>query len=953
MFQTPKAMPLSQCFHSGPLIELLLSLPERNRLKKQNMDYNADIEDKIYAERTKLLFENARVSNVIVLIASTILALILWNQVPTLHLITWYGYMLLIAGFRFGLAIKRQYAPATETDAPIWVRRFIIATTFLGIGWAIIILLGFSSGTWNRMLMILLVVAILSVSIPVLVSFPRVVHFYSIPPVATLIGLLFIQGGNDSLLGIAVAFYALLMYRSSGNLNQTLTESMRLRFQNQQLAGRLSSQKDKAELLNEALQAEVAERKQAQLELDDHRLNLETQIMDRTRELVKAKEAAEAASKAKSLFLATMSHEIRTPINGVLGMTELLLSSGLNDKQKQLAETAHHSGIGLLDVINNILDFSKIEAGRLEIVQAPFNLDELVEDVVQMLSEVARDKHLELFCDLPSETAHQVIGDITRVRQILINLVGNALKFTQQGEVVVRVITLEDTQDDTLLKFEVQDSGIGIKPESMANVFEAFSQEDGSTTRKFGGTGLGLTITRQLVSLMGGESGVVSVPGEGSIFWFTCRFGKQPSTNAIEWQEASRLQDVRVLLVDDNANISSLLKRKLNQWGLRAACAGNAEQALKMLHAAVLEGAPYQLAILDKVMPIMDGISLAHVIKSNEEIAATRLMMFTATHEKENDTSWREAGIEAYLTKPARLKQLHDKLTQLLDHPPPGNPPDVLPMAESPTPANQSQIGGHILVVEDNPVNQAVALGMLEQLGCRVDILEDGKDALQAVSRQAYDLLFMDCYMPEMDGFEATRKIREREPDNRRLPIIALTADVQKGVREQCRAAGMDDYLSKPFEQNDLRDKLEKWLPEQKLAYSLSPPEESQQEASATNVLDQRTLEKIRALQRIGKPNILGRVISIYQENTPKLFETIREAVNSGEAETLRQSAHSLKSSSANLGALRLASICKELESMGRENHLQQATGLLEKMTTELDQVMKALRREQETISQG
>ncbi|MEE8159186.1 MAG: response regulator, partial [Dehalococcoidia bacterium] len=491
-------------------------------------------------------------------------------------------------------------------------------------------------------------------------------------------------------------------------------------------------------------------------------------------------------------------------------MTELLLGTELTSKQRRFTETVQRSGETLLMIINDILDFSKIEAGKLELEHADFELRQVVEEVVDLFTERARHKGLELVYLIHDEVPTALRGDQHRLRQILTNLLGNAFKFTEQGEVAVDVSKVEEGEGRALIRFAVRDTGIGISAEAKARIFQSFSQADGSTTRKYGGTGLGLTISKQLAELMGGEIGVESEVGTGSIFWWTARLEKQAAAAPSRLEPTHNLQGLRVLVVDDNETNREILHYQVSSWGMRSDSAESGSQALQMLYLAAARHKPYDIAILDMYMPEMDGVQLARAIKADPAIAGVRLVMLSSGLYRIAEAR-RGAGIEAYLTKPVRQSELYNCLGKAMGF------SEEVDARGSGSPASSeevpAQVPAYVLLAEDNPVNQEVALGMLELFGCRTDVANNGREAVEAVSRTAYDVVLMDCHMPELNGFEATKTIREQEAllNSPRLPIIALTANALAGDREMCLTLGMDDYLSKPFKQEELRSMLLRW----------------------------------------------------------------------------------------------------------------------------------------------
>ena len=541
------------------------------------------------------------------------------------------------------------------------------------------------------------------------------------------------------------------------------------------------------------------------------------QLLESNTSLTSLNQKIAEATRAKSEFLANMSHEIRTPMNGVIGMTELLLETDLTPEQRQYVERVQRSGEALLDIINDILDLSKIDAGKMTLEDIYFDLRTAVEEVTDQLATRAHAKGLEIASLMYHDVPSALHGDPGRIRQILTNLLGNAVKFTEKGEIFLQAKLVEETSETVVIRFEVVDTGIGISPEGRAKLFQSFSQAETSISRKFGGTGLGLAICKQLAELMGGEIGVESEPGKGSTFWFTARLDK-PSRHSVALPiPREDLRGLRALIVDESGSNHGLLIEPGLSWGMQCDEAKDSAQALEMLREAVALGRPYDLAIQNILIADKDGLNLARAIKADRAIQTVRLILMTSTGLRGHAEGARKVGVAGYLTKPVRESQLYDCLTTVMGTP----QKNAASSAGSDDPLvtthnlkeAKARKRTRVLVAEDNDVNQMVAVRFLEKLGFQADVASNGLQAVEAYKRIKYDLVLMDCQMPEMDGFAATRAIRGSESDlgETRLPIIALTANAMMGDRQKCLESGMDDYISKPLKLSELKDLLERW----------------------------------------------------------------------------------------------------------------------------------------------
>jgi two-component system sensor histidine kinase/response regulator len=872
---------------------------------------------------TGALFDQLPQGLTVTLINAAALAVVQSVVIPPETAVAWFVAIASISILRFALYFGYRRSDRGGANVMAWRRAFFAGVLASSVLWGSTAIVLFPSDNFAHQAFIGFVLAGMSAGAVASFITSHAVFLAFIIPACTPYALRMFEQGDPMQIAMGMMCLAFMaaMYMTSKKTSAVTREALRLRFRNDDLVARLGE-------TNDSLRQEVAERKQHQADLE--------------RLMIEVKDAAQA----KSQFLANMSHEIRTPLNGVIGMSDVLSRSQLTLRQRHQLTLIQKSARTLLGLLNDILDFSRIEAGRIELETAPFDMRELIADSADLIADQAQSKGIELAYVIANDVPTMVVGDQMRLRQVLVNLVSNAVKFTDTGSVVLRVATAcED--NEPLIRFAVTDTGIGIEPEFQKHLFDPFKQADPSVTRRFGGTGLGLSISHHLVHLMGGTLACQSTPGAGSEFHFELPL-KRAASQASSYAKLRLTGTCRVLAADENAVTREILCNYLKSWKLDVVTTTSGDAVIAQLIAAAKANDPFKIAILSTSLGDISGLELAARISSIPIIKSTRIILATPLNWSDDARASQLANRIATISKPIRQSQLFERIAALTLS---ADDSDVrLPLNAAVATAHGATFAAHVLLVEDNPVNQEVAIEYLKAFDCTFDVAGNGKEALDALAARSYDLVLMDCQMPVMDGFEATRIFRERQTaaNAPRTPMIALTAGAFAGDRDQCLKAGMDGYLSKPFSQQALESELGKWL---KSSQPETPEGGADALSDAISGARQEPLDRQQiAAMRDRKASLLQKLIDIYLEHAPVLVAKLREADASHDLPGLKETAHNLKSCSGNMAATGLMELCQLLEVQAMQGEFERARETVEAIEKEYQAVSEALIEEGATL---
>ena len=892
----------------------------------------ASIALKVQRIQLGLLYDQLPQGLVATLVNAALMSWILSSVEAHIKTSIWFGLIVLACAARFGLYKSFQNVDREQIDVRLWRNRFIAGALCTAALWGGAGVALFPPTSYQHQAFIGFVLAGMAAGASgSMVADDKIFRAYLVLAIAPYM-LRLAYEGHDVCLAMAVmsvAFIAALSLSARKNSRSTV-EALRLRFENQDLVASLEHKASQLRGANEALTVENIEREKT------------------AADLLKANLDAEAATRAKTQFLANMSHEIRTPMNGVFGMTDLLMRTNLDERQRKLVKTINESAKALLTIINDILDLSRIESGKFELDKHEFNLRDAVERASDLFASQAYERGLELSVFIASDVPIFVKSDSGRLKQLMLNLVGNAMKFTKHGEVDVRVTLISTSGTESRVRFEVRDTGIGIEKGLREKLFQPFAQAETSINRRFGGTGLGLSIARHLVELMGGSIALESELGKGTLITFELPLEHGTAARSMIDGDLDVLTNARILVIDDRETNRDILKNYLEGAGAEITTAASTADAWPKLVAAQEIGKPYHAAIVDMMMPGENGLEFAGRISSHPVLSKLKIILATSLNWQGDLETVRNAGVEAVLTKPVRRHDLVEATARAVSgtrHP--GWRREAEERLREPADIHRVAISARVLLAEDNPVNVEVAREFLTSLGCRIHVASNGLEAVAFSRSNTYDIILMDCQMPIMDGLTAARRIRSEEAGQgrARTPIVAVTANAFAEDRMHCLDAGMDDYLSKPYSERQLEKILTKWARQDGAEISAEPlvegdlPDRTSELMPAVSDLDMSVIGTLKA----GRPDLLARLVKTYLSYAPTALAELDSALADGDFDALNRLAHSLKSSSANLGATSLSAGCRQLEISAKDKNLAHCAELTSNIHKAFDIVQAAL----------